>query len=126
MHRQLIAWIEGKKPTNRFDELVVLGEHSTRTERRADAAERELIRVKLLSYLEGHIGESFHAIITGVQDFGLFCRLAELPVEGFIHVTSLADDYYYLEAGTHTLVGGGRGPSSPGRPHRGEGRPRGR
>ena len=87
------------------DELVVLGEHCTRTERRADAAERELIRVKLLSYLEDHIGESFHAIITGVQDFGLFCRLAELPVEGLIHVTCLADDYYYLESGTHTLVG---------------------
>ena len=105
VHRQLIAWIEGKKPTNRLDELVVLGEHCTRTERRAAAAERELVRVKLLSYLEGHIGESFHAIITGVQDFGLFCRLAELPVEGMIHVTSLADDYYYLESGTHTLVG---------------------
>jgi ribonuclease R len=28
-----------------------------------------------------------------------------LPVEGLIHVSSLADDYYYLEAGTHTLVG---------------------
>jgi ribonuclease R len=105
VHRQLIAWIEGKKPTNRFDELVVLGEHCTRTERRAASAERELVRVKLLSYLEGHIGESFHAIITSVQDFGLFCRLAELPVEGMIHVTSLADDYYYLESGTHTLVG---------------------
>ncbi len=83
----------------------MLGEHCTRTERRAEAAERELIRVKLLTYLEDHIGKSFHAIIVGVEDFGLFCRLVELPVEGLIHVTSLADDYYYLEAGTHTLVG---------------------
>ena len=105
VHRQLIAWIEGRKPANKPDELVVLGEHCTRTERRAEAAERELIRVKLLSYLVDHIGKSFHAIITGVQDFGLFCRLAELPVEGLIHITALADDYYYLEAGTHTLVG---------------------
>jgi ribonuclease R len=31
--------------------------------------------------------------------------LMELPVEGLIHVTSLADDFYYLEEGTHTLVG---------------------
>ena len=72
---------------------------------RAEAAERELIRVKLLTYLEERLGQSFHAIIVGVEDFGLFCRLAELPVEGLIHVTSLRDDYYYLEAGTHTLVG---------------------
>jgi ribonuclease R len=105
VHRQLIAWLDGKKPRAKHDELVVLGQHCTRTERRAEAAERELIRMKLLSYLEGRIGEAFHAIVVGVEDFGLFCRLSELPVEGLIHVSSLADDYYYLEAGTHTLVG---------------------
>jgi ribonuclease R len=105
VHRQLIAWLEGKKPRSRHDELVVLAGHCTRTERRAEAAERELIRMKLLSYLENQIGTAFHAIIVGVEDFGLFCRLSELPVEGLIHVTSLSDDYYYLEPGTHTLVG---------------------
>ena len=83
----------------------MLAQHCTRTERRSEAAERELIRVKLLSYLEDQVGKAFHAIIVGVEDFGLFCRLSELPVEGLIHVTSLADDYYYLESGTHTLVG---------------------
>ena len=51
VHRQLIALLEGKKPRAKHDELVVLGQHCTRTERRAEAAERELIRVKLLSYL---------------------------------------------------------------------------
>jgi ribonuclease R len=105
VHRQLIALLEGKKPRVKHDELVMLAQHCTRTERRAEAAERELIRVKLLSYLLDQVGKSFHAIIVGVEDFGLFCRLSELPVEGLIHVTSLADDFYYLEAGTHTLVG---------------------
>jgi ribonuclease R len=105
VHRQLIAWLEGKKPRSRHDELVVLAQHCTRTERRAEAAERELIRMKLLSYLEHEIGTAFHAVVVGVEDFGLFCRLSELPVEGLIHVTSLVDDYYYLEPGTHTLVG---------------------
>ena len=105
VHRQLAALLEGKKPRGNADELSVLGEHCTRTERRAEAAERELIRIKLLCHLERRIGEAFHAIVVGVEDFGLFCRLVELPVEGLVHVTSLADDFYYLEAGTHTLVG---------------------
>jgi ribonuclease R len=105
VHRQLLAVLEGKKPRAKYDELVVLAQHCTRTERRAEAAERELIRVKLLSFLEDQVGKAFHAIIVGVEDFGLFCRLSELPVEGLIHVTSLADDFYYLESGTHTLVG---------------------
>lgn len=105
VHRQVAALIAGKKPSTNIDELFMLGESCTRTERRAEAAERELIRVKLLAHLAGKIGEEFHAIVVGVQDFGVFCRLVELPVEGLIHVTSLADDYYYLEEQTHTLIG---------------------
>jgi ribonuclease R len=105
VHRQLAALLEGRRPKSDPDELIVLGEHCTRTERRAEAAERELIRVKLLTHLEGRIGEAFHAVIIGVEDFGFFAQLVELPVEGLVHVTSLADDYYYLESDTHTLVG---------------------
>lgn len=105
VHRQLKAILEGKRPRAHEDELVALGEHCSRTERRAEAAERELIRIKLLTHLETRIGEKFHAVIVGIEEFGLFCRLIELPVEGLLHVTSLADDFYYLEPGSHTLVG---------------------
>ncbi|MGC8639598.1 MAG: ribonuclease R [Isosphaeraceae bacterium] len=109
VHRQLIALLEGKKPRGTIDELLVLGEHCTRTERRAESAEREVIRIKLLTHLERRIGEEFHAIVVSVEDFGIFCRLVELPIEGLVHVTSMIDDYYYLEPGTHTLVGRGSG-----------------
>jgi ribonuclease R len=105
VHRQLVALLEGRKPKGNLDELFVLGENCTRTERRAEAAEREVIRIKLLTHLERRVGEEFHAIVVGVEDFGLFCRMVELPIEGLVHVSSLADDYYYLESGTHTLVG---------------------
>ena len=46
-----------------------------------------------------------HAVIIGAEDFGLFCRLVELPIDGLLHITTLPDDYYYLEPETHTLVG---------------------
>ncbi len=110
VHRQLTAWLAGKTPRADFDELAALAEHCTKTERRAELAERELIKIKLLTYLAGHIGEKFHAVIVGVEDFGFFCRLVEFPAEGLVHITSLADDYYYLEHETHTLIGrrGGR------------------
>ena len=105
VHRQLTTLLAGKKPKSNHDELTVLAEHCNRTERRAEAAERELIKIKLLTHLEKRIGETFHAVLIGVEDFGLFCRLDELPAEGLIHVTTLADDYYYLESETHTLIG---------------------
>lgn len=59
----------------------------------------------MLTYFQDKVGRKYHAILVGVEDFGLFARLLELPVEGLIHVTDLQDDYYYLEHETHTLVG---------------------
>ncbi len=105
VHRQLGSILGGKPPKADLDELAALAEHCNRTERRAEAAERELIKIKLLTHLEGRIGEAFHAIIIGVEDFGFFAQLVEFPIEGLLHITSLDDDYYYLESGTHTLVG---------------------
>jgi ribonuclease R len=64
-----------------------------------------LIKIKLLTYLSGHIGEAYHAVIVAVEEFGFFCRLVEIPAEGLVHITALGDDYYYLESATHTLIG---------------------
>ena len=105
VHRQLAAVLEGKTPKSDIDELTALAQHCTRTERRAEAAEREIVKIKLLTFLETQVGKVFHAVIVGVEDFGLFCRLVELPAEGLIHVRTLGDDYYYVESGTHTLIG---------------------
>jgi ribonuclease R len=105
VHRQVTALLLDKRPKSNLEELAALAEHCTRTERRAELAERELIKIKLLTYLADHIGETFHAVIVAVEDFGFFCRLVEFPAEGLVHITALADDYYYLEAGTHTLIG---------------------
>ncbi|WP_152049762.1 ribonuclease R [Tautonia marina] len=109
VHRALLAKLCGKRPKESVEELVALAEHCSRTERRAEAAEQELIRIKLLTYLSSRIGQTFHAVIIGVEDFGFFCQLVELPVEGLVHLTSLHSDYYDLDRQTHTLVGRRRG-----------------
>ena len=51
------------------------------------------------------IGKSFTGIIVSVTQFGLFVELAEVFVEGLVHISSLRDDYYiYLEE-EHKLRG---------------------
>ena len=45
------------------------------------------------------------AIITGVADYGFFGQAEKLPVEGLVHISTLADDYYYYEEATHSLIG---------------------
>lgn len=105
IHRLLDALEKGRKPRNDFSELAVVGEHCSEREQRAEEAERELTKVKLLNYLSERIGLELDAIITGVEQFGLFAQGIELPAEGLIHVTSLADDFYQYDRRTHTLAG---------------------
>jgi len=105
IHRLIDAILRKKKPRNDLAELVSLGEHCSTRERRAEAAERELKKIKLLDYLSERIGLEMDAVITGVEEFGLFAQGIELPAEGLIHITSLADDFYSFDRRSHTLTG---------------------
>lgn len=85
--------------------LSTLAKHCSRMERRAAEAERELIKIKLLTYLSTRIGEQMSAVVTGVKEFGFYCQGIELPAEGLVPIATLAEDFYDYEATAHTLVG---------------------
>jgi ribonuclease R len=105
VHRVLDALLRGKRPDSDFDRLLELGEHCSQREQRAEQAERELTKLKLLNYLSRRIGQTMEVVVTGVEDFGLFAQGIELPAEGLIHVSSLRDDHYHYDAVSHTLTG---------------------
>ena len=75
-------------------------------ERRAEMAERELVKLKLLTYLSERLGKELDAVITGVADYGFFAQAERMPVEGLVHISTLTDDYYYYDEATHSLTGG--------------------
>lgn len=105
VHRLLGALIDGRRPKSDLRELLVLGQHCSDQEERAEMAERELTKWKMLAYLETRLGMEMDAVITGVESFGLFVQGLELPAEGLIHVDSLVDDYYYFDRTAHSLSG---------------------
>jgi ribonuclease R len=105
VHRLLRALAQGERPPNDFDALAIEGQHCSEREQRAEAAERELTKVKLLAHLSTRVGEELEAIVTGVEPFGLFAQGIELPAEGFVHISALVDDYYHFERATHSLEG---------------------
>ena len=51
------------------------------------------------------VGDHYRGHITGVAPFGLFVELIEHYVEGLVHISSMADDYYRFTEQHHTLVG---------------------
>jgi ribonuclease R len=108
VHRAL-KWLNKKGSVKGYrynlEEMQRLGEHCSRTERRADDATRDVAeRLKCL-YLKEHIGETFDGIIGGVAPFGLFVRLPELQADGLVHVTSLPKDYYHRDPTGTKLTG---------------------
>ncbi|MDX1945967.1 MAG: ribonuclease R [Pirellulaceae bacterium] len=105
IHRLIETLARGKRPPNDFDQAVLLGDHCSDREQRAASAERELKKVKLLTYLAKRLGEQMDAVITGVEEFGLFAQGIELPAEGLIHVETLGDDFYRFDRDTHSLAG---------------------
>jgi ribonuclease R len=105
VHRLIEAMVTGAKPRNDYDELVVLARHCSDREQRAEAAERDLTKLKLLAYLSDRIDEEMDAIVTGVESYGLFVQGTALPAEGLIRVETLRDDHYRFDRATHTLAG---------------------
>ncbi|QDT57502.1 Ribonuclease R [Caulifigura coniformis] len=107
IHRQLIGRITGTRTYSvpRGAELAQVAQHCSDTERRAEQAERELKKIKLLEYLYERISEEFDATVTGVDRYGFFCRGNTMPAEGLVHITTLRDDIYDYDRAGHCLTG---------------------
>jgi len=86
-------------------EMTVLGEHCSMTERRADEATRDVLLWLKCEYMLDKVGETFEGIISGVTGFGVFVQLKDIYVEGLVHISELSEDYYQFDSKSHKLVG---------------------
>src|SRR5262249_42271968 len=101
--RQKLLTDEGREDW--ADELPETARHSSDMERRADDAERELLQWKKVKFMADKVGDEFEGYVTGVAAFGLFVELVEHFVEGMVHISTMADDYYRFIEGGHLLRG---------------------
>ncbi|MGE3520153.1 MAG: ribonuclease R, partial [Vicinamibacterales bacterium] len=87
------------------EDLPEIARHTSEMERRADDAERELVQWKKVKFMADKVGDEFGGYVTGVAAFGLFVELVEHYVEGLVHVSTMADDYYRFVETVHLLRG---------------------
>jgi ribonuclease R len=87
------------------EDLPEVGRHTSEMEVRAAEAEREIIQWKKVRFMADKVGDTFEAYVTGVTSFGLFVELIEHYVEGLVHVSTMADDYYRFSEQNHSLFG---------------------
>lgn len=88
-----------------FDEMDFYGEQCSMTERRADDATRDVSDWLKCEYMQNHVGEELDGVIANVTGFGFFVRLSELHIDGLVHISSLANDYYQFDPLGQRLVG---------------------
>ncbi len=103
IHRAIKAVLN--KETYKPKDWVVLGQHCSMTERRADDATRDVQAWLKCYYMQDRIGELFNGTVSGVTSFGLFVALDEVYVEGLLHVTELGNDYFTYDKARHEMLG---------------------
>ncbi|MBO0469612.1 ribonuclease R [Enterococcus sp. DIV0242_7C1] len=84
--------------------LPDIADHSSKMERRAVEAEREVDAMKKAEFMADKIGEEYQGIISSVARFGFFVELPN-TIEGLIHVNNLKQDYFHYIENHMALVG---------------------
>jgi len=87
------------------EELHEIAEESSRAERRAADAERELMEGKKVKFMQDRVGEDLDGLITSVTKFGFFVELTDLFVEGLVPLNTLIDDRYTYHENTREIIG---------------------
>ncbi len=109
VHRLLRETFEtGTLPRERQERLKTLlpeiAEHSSARERIAIEAERATTDMKKIEYMAQFVGDTFDGVISGVTQFGIFVEL-DNGVEGLVHVSTMADDFYAYREDIYAMVG---------------------
>jgi len=109
VHRLLRASKDGKYPPEFAKRIPAVidnvGKHCSDTERLAEKAEREAIKIKQASFMAKHVGDVFKGVISGVMPFGFYVRLNGLGAEGMVRVSTIDDDYYHHDEKNYSLIG---------------------
>jgi ribonuclease R len=106
VHRLLFQYLE-KKGKFRYSlaDLEEVSDHISITERNAVEAERQSVKLKQVEFLQNHIGDEFHAIISGVAHFGIFVKVTDILAEGLVKLRDLESDFYVYDEKKYALVG---------------------
>ena len=112
VHRLLKEhWARGGQPLREHERdeqeafLAGISAQCSDRERAAMKAERDVDAFYAALYMQDKVGEKFRAVIAGVADFGLFCELEQVFVEGLIPAESLGEGVKFDKEMQRLVVG---------------------
>ncbi len=107
VHRAINTILARRKKLYPYQEnqMKLLGEHCSKTERRADMACWDVIAWLKCEFMRDKVGQEFVGHINTAVAFGIFVELRDYFIEGLVHVTALKNDYYHFDSIRHQLKG---------------------
>jgi len=110
VHRMLRSILGKKKLSEKKNHAMAkllpdLAVHSSRTERTAEEAEREIINAMRVWFMKDKVGGEYNGIITNITSHGLKIKLSDFFIEGFLNMSSMTDDYYRFDEKKYRLIG---------------------
>ncbi len=108
IHRIIKENLKGGLSEKRYNHyhkiLPDVSRQASITERRADDAERDVLKLKKVEYMSDRIGEEFEGVISGITNWGMYVELPN-TVEGLVRVTDMEDDFYIYDEERYTMTG---------------------
>lgn len=103
VHRSLFGEVLEK------ERLEALSRDCSEQERISEKAEKSVILLKKLRLLQEQTAKDpekvYDAVVTRIRPFGIFFEVLDLMLEGFLHISTLEDDYFVYHEDTLSLVG---------------------
>mgnify|MGYP001299595929 FL=1 len=103
VHRIINDIINNK--TKSINELESLCLHCSLMEEKATKAERASIKLMQVKYLSNKVGETFHGVVSGINERGLFVVLNKNKCEGFVRMKDIPGDFYNFDRKSNTIIG---------------------
>lgn len=92
VHRQLRYTLFEKNRSKQIPEsmMATIAESISQREVKATDLERKINRLFSATFMAGHVGEIFDALIVSCTEFGFFVRVTEHHVEGLVHIATIS------------------------------------
>ena len=106
VHR-VLGDISDRRQRLAADALPAVAAHISQTERTAEDAERESVKLKKIEFfiLAAERQDTFEAVIIDVRNYGLVIELPQFMISGLVHVSSLEDDFFRFDPIRLKLIG---------------------
>ena len=103
VHRLLFSIIQKQTPKQQDLENACL--HCSKMEETATKAERASIKMMQVKYMSKRINQKFRAIVSGMNERGIFVEIKENKCEGLVRMKDIPNDYFIYDHKNNKVVG---------------------